>query len=340
VLLVVGTITAVAAGVPFPVMGILFGQLVDDLNGATCAASSDASGFTYSDTINTKVVALVGVSIALFVLLYTYTICWSILSQRLASRLRERYFRSLLRQEPAFFDSSAGTGAAAVSSRLQADIAVVQAGTSEKVGLFIGSVCFFLTAYIIAFVKEPRLAGMLVSMVPAFVIMSLVGGIFVQRFSMRASDAMAAAASIASEALGHVGVVQVFGAASRLEARFADHMQSAREAGIRKAFITSIQAGLLYFIAYSANALAFWQGSKMIADAMAGQGDGSSVGRIYTVILILVDGEYPHSPFVSSSQLSLTCFLSTSMCNTWFCCSYLASICGCHSCLQASAPRY
>jgi hypothetical protein len=46
---------------------------------------------------------------------------------------------------------------------------------------------------------------------------------------------------------------------------------------------------LLYFIAYSANALAFWQGSTQIADMVEGNG-GASVGDIYTVILLLVDG--------------------------------------------------
>ncbi|MCV5153568.1 hypothetical protein OFC46_27150, partial [Escherichia coli] len=50
----------------------------------------------------------------------------------------------------------------------------------------------------------------------------------------------------------------------------------------------AVQAGLLYFIAYAGNALAFWEGSRMVADAMAFNG-GATTAQIYTVIFILVD---------------------------------------------------
>jgi hypothetical protein len=50
------------------------------------------------------------------------------------------------------------------------------------------------------------------------------------------------------------------------------------------------QAGLLYFIAFSANGLAFWQGSRQIASAVESNTGGITVGATFTVILILVDG--------------------------------------------------
>jgi hypothetical protein len=51
-----------------------------------------------------------------------------------------------------------------------------------------------------------------------------------------------------------------------------------------------LQAGLLYFIAFSANGLAFWQGSRQIASAVELNIDGITVGDTFTVILILIDG--------------------------------------------------
>lgn len=274
-------------------MGILFGELVDDMNGATCDAQSSASSrpdpFAYEPQINDKVLKLVYIAVGALVLIYTYVLCWSLVSQRLAARLRDAYFRSLLRQEPAFFDDRR---AGEVSSRLHGDIQAVQSGTSEKVGILIASVSFFVTAYVVAFIKEASLAGMLVSLVPAFMIMAMIGAAFIQKFSGVMSDATAAASSIASEALSHVGIVQAFGAAPRLEAKFAGHMRIARAAGIKKAIAAAVQAGGLYFIAYSANSLAFWQGSRKVAALMEGRNDGASIGRIYTVVFILVDGTY------------------------------------------------
>ncbi|KAK3315675.1 P-loop containing nucleoside triphosphate hydrolase protein [Apodospora peruviana] len=287
-LLLVGTIAAIAAGVPFPLMGIIFGQLVDDMNGATCAtdSSSDANPFAFEGAINSKVLLIVYIAIGAFVCIYVYVVSWSLVSQRLAQRLRARYIAALLRQPPAFFDARVAAGE--VSSRLHGDMTAVQAGTSEKVGILIASISFFVTAYVIAFIKQPRLAGMLISLVPAFLLMSLVGGRFFGKYLGRASEGIAKGSSIASEALEHVTVVQAFGAAPRLETKFAKHVAEARDAGIRKGLVAAVQAGMLYFIAYSANALAFWQGSHMVVNAMNGHGD-DTVGQIYTVVFLLVD---------------------------------------------------
>lgn len=282
-----GTISALAAGVPFPLMGIVFGQLVDDMNGATCAAeNSNADPFKYEKDINDKVLIIVYIAIAAFCLIYIYVLSWSLISQRLAARLRNKYVSALLRQPPAFFDTRAAGGE--VSTRLHGDMAALQAGTSEKVGVLLASISFFVTAYVVAFIKQAKLAGILVSLIPAYLAMGLVGGAYFQKYMIRAAGAIASASSIASEALKNVIVVQAFGAAPRLEAKFADHMAAARDAGIKRGMSAAVQAGLLYFIAYAGNALAFWEGSRMVADAMAGKGS-ETIGQIYTVIFILVD---------------------------------------------------
>ncbi|KAK3936781.1 Leptomycin B resistance protein pmd1 [Diplogelasinospora grovesii] len=288
-LLVVGTISAAAAGVPFPLMGILFGQLVDDMNGATCAAEAEQSSFAYAGAIDDKVLKLVYVAIGAFFLIYAYVLSWSLVSQRLAQRLRARYVASLLRQPPSFFDAGRGVTAGEVSSRLHGDITAVQTGTSEKVGILIASLSFFITSYVVAFIKQPKLAGMLLSLIPAFLLMSLVGSYFVKKYAGRAVVSIEAASSIASESLSHVAVVQAFSAAKRLEAKYTEHVAIAQKAGIKKAVAAAVQAGLLYFLAYSANALAFWQGSRLVVDYMRGEGDGSTVGQVYTVVFLLVD---------------------------------------------------
>ncbi|PHH82567.1 hypothetical protein CDD82_5587 [Ophiocordyceps australis] len=289
-LVMLGTLAAIAAGVPFPLMGLLFGQLVDDMNGVTCAVDTGQNApSSYQSAITDKIVKTVIIAAVSFVLVYVYVVCWNIVSQRLAQRLRLRYVSALLRQPPGFFDSHASAGE--VSSRLEGDIAAVQAGTSEKVGIVIGSLSFFVTVFVIAFAKQPRLAAMLSSMVPVFLAMALVGGALLQKYAGQAAAAIASASSLASEALSHVSVVQAFGANARLEAKFAHAMATARTAGIRSSVVAATQAGLLYFIAYSSNALAFWQGSILIANAMDGWGNGSTIGQVYTIVYLLVDGK-------------------------------------------------
>lgn len=155
---------------------------------------------------------------------------------------------------------------------------------------------FFVTAYVVAFIKNTKLAAMLVCLIPAFLMLAGFGSYFSAKFASIMSDRIASASSIASETLSNIPVVQAFGAGPRLEAIFASRMDAAKTQGIKKAFVAAVQAGMLYFIAYAANALSFWQGSKQITEAMANDGKGATVGDIYTVILLLVDGRQPITP--------------------------------------------
>lgn len=272
-LIISGTFCGIGAGIPFPLMGILFGQLIDNFNSATCAAESNDSGtgssdpFQYESAINDKVGKTAWIGAISLVLIYGHLTCWNIISQRLAQRLRTRYVSALLRQPPSYFDTIGNSSQ--VSSRLQGDITAVQAGTSEKVGNIITTLSFFVTVFVIAFTKQPRLAGILICMLPAFLLSGTLCGKYAGKYIVHQTDATNSASSIASEALTHVAVVQAFGAGPRLEARFAGHMARARKYAISKAAIAAVQTGLLYFIAYSGNALAFWQGSLIIARSVS-----------------------------------------------------------------------
>ncbi|KAL3496016.1 P-loop containing nucleoside triphosphate hydrolase protein [Aspergillus germanicus] len=283
----VGILSAIASGVPFPLIGIIFGQLLDDFNSATCSASSTSeSDSDYQGSINDKILLIVYLAIAQFVLIYVHLSFWTLNGARLAQRLRETYLQNLLRQEPSFFDN---LPPGEVASRLNGDIQTIRSGTSEKVGICLSSFSFFVTAYIVAFIKDTKLAGMLVSLIPAYFLMSFVGSHYIEKYSGLMSNYAATAASIASEALSNFVVVQAFGANARLEEKFSKALKSSEHEGLKKAAAVGIQSGVLYFIAYSANGLAFWQGSRKIAQAVADDSSGTTVGATFTVIFILVE---------------------------------------------------
>jgi ATP-binding cassette, subfamily B (MDR/TAP), member 1 len=289
VMLFVGFLSSIASGIPFPLIGIIFGQLLNDFNSASCtSAETSESRSTYQDSVDRKILLILYLAIAQFVTIYVHLSCWSCSGARLAQRLREQYLQRLLRQEPLYFDKLPPGEA---SARLNGDIQAIRSGTSEKVGICISSLSFFVTAYIVAFIKDVKLAAMLTSLIPAYFLMSMVGSHYIEKYSGLVSDHTAAAASIASEALSNVMVVHAFGASARLEGKFAKVLKTAEGAALKKAAAVGIQSGALYFIAYSANGLAFWQGSKQVADVVHRNAEGASVGAIFTVIFILVEGE-------------------------------------------------
>lgn len=284
---------AIGSGVPFPIIAIVFGQLLDNFNDVTCT-EENGGGDTSSDSnsINHEILLIVYLAIAQFVLIYGHLTCWTLYGARLAQRLRERYLKNLLRQEPSFFDN---LPPGEVASRLSSDIQTIRSGTSEKVGITLASFSFFVTAYIVSFIKDWELAAILLSLIPAYLLMSFVGSHYIEKYSGLMSDYAASAASIASEALSNIVVVQAFGANARLEKKFAGALKSSETQGLKKATAVGIQSGVLYFIAYSANGLAFWKGSHRIADSVRDGTAGVTVGATFTVIFVLIEGKlmYP-----------------------------------------------
>ncbi|CAG8947886.1 unnamed protein product [Penicillium salamii] len=308
--LFVGLASSIASGVPFPIIGIIFGQLLDDFNAVTCSESSGSgSDSDEQGGINSKILLIVYLGIAQFVLIYIHLLCWTMTGARLAQRLREKYLQNLLRQEPSFFDN---LPAGEVASRLNTDIQTIRSGTAEKVGICISSFSFFVTAYIVAFIKDYILAAMLISLIPAYFLMSFVGSHYIEKYTGRMSDFAASAASIASEALNNIVVVQAFGANNRLEEKFSKALKDSETEGLKKATATGIQAGVLYFIAYGANGLAFWQGSRRIADSVRDGTAGATVGSTFTVIFVLVEGKSTVSVIMECllTQLIATLLLS------------------------------
>ena len=306
-ILLTGFVASIASGVPFPIMSIVFGQLVNGLNSATCEVS-EADASAHQNDINSKILMIVYVGIAYFALIYIYTFCWNLSGERLAQRLREKYFASILRQDATFFDN---LPAGEVSSRITGEISVIQQGTNEKVGIVINSVSFFIAAYVVAFIMEPKLAGMLVSLTPAYLIMALGGGYFVQKYFGQSMKSTGEASSVALEAFSNTTLVHAFSANARLEESFVNKLSPSLKAGVLKSVAMAVQAGLLYFIAFSANALAFWQGSRQIADAIQFDTSGVTVGAVFTVILILVDASLILSqaaPFLRSFDAATVAF--------------------------------
>ncbi|SNX84804.1 related to multidrug resistance protein 4 [Melanopsichium pennsylvanicum] len=286
ILLVIGTIAAIGSGVPLPLIGILFGQLIDGFNSSGCGGSSAPTNKAlFLSSVNDKVEKIAIIAAVNFFLIWTYTTCWSNLGERLVRKMRQRYLRAVLRQDMAFFDT---LKPGEVGTRLSADLLTIQNGTSEKMGILISSLSYFVTSYIVAFIKLPKLAGQLVSLLPAFAIVSVFGSRFVAKAQKKTSTHLSHASSLAAEALNNLPVVQAFGSQPRLSNIYQSHLELARKQGTLKALAAACVLGSLFFVGYSANALAFFSGSNLIASS----GNPSTVGSVYTVIFLLLDASF------------------------------------------------
>jgi len=294
--LVVGTVSAIAAGVPLPIIGVLFGKMVSGFNEQACVAHSlappdPAQQADFLQAVRHHVEQIIIVAAVNFALIWIYTSCWSFLGERIVRRLRERYVRALLSQDMSYFDM---LPSGEISTRLGENLIAVQNGTSEKVGILLSSVAYFVASYITAFLLLPVLAAQLISLVPAFLLVSLLGAHFVSRYTSRMSSHLSDASSIAAEALHNLPIVQAFQAQAPLGQLFHTHLVLVRRSGMYRALSAATMLGCLFFVAYAANALAFHSGSRMVSDRIRTDGDNAAntVGHVYTVIFLLLDASF------------------------------------------------
>lgn len=303
-LLVVGIIAAIGAGVPLPLIGLFFGKMVDGFNDASCTQRSGQTLFQeqrdkFLDGVSDHVVDIVIIAAVNFALIWTYTVAWSTLGERTVRRLRQDYVRALLHQDMEFFDAMAP---GEIATRLSENLVTVQNGTSEKVGILIAAISYFVTSYIVAFILIPALAGQLISLIPAFLIVSLTGAYFVSRYTEAVQEQLAHAMGIANELLSNLSIVQAFGAQMPLGVLYGRHLQKAQRSGILRAIAAGVMLGCLFFVGYSANALAFYSGSRIVIDGLK-DGQTQKVGAVYTVVFLLIDASFvigQISPFLQT----------------------------------------
>lgn len=77
-------------------------------------------------SVNTDVLYLVYIGIAMFAATFIYTATWIYTGEATTRRVREAYLRAVLRQNVAYFDT---IGAGEVTTRIQSDTHLIQEGS-------------------------------------------------------------------------------------------------------------------------------------------------------------------------------------------------------------------
>jgi ATP-binding cassette subfamily B (MDR/TAP) protein 1 len=133
---------------------------------------------------------------------------------------------------------------------LTADAQTVQSGTAEKVGIFLQSLSYFVAAFIVGFILNARLTGILfAAVIPSMTLVIVIGTSMLNRFSKEVSDDTTSAALIAEAAIKSVQVVQAFDAFDTLTTAHKAHLTDAMRVGIKKAVAGAVLLGSVFFIA-------------------------------------------------------------------------------------------
>ncbi|KAH9949128.1 P-loop containing nucleoside triphosphate hydrolase protein [Amylocystis lapponica] len=217
---VVGLLAAIGGGAAMPLMSLFFGNLTKQFvqfsltiasakNGDSAAQAQVepmANQFRHSAAVDASYLAYIGAG--MFACTYAYMYIWTYTGELNVKRLREQYFKSVLRQDVAFFDH---VGPGEVATRIQSDTHMVQRGVSEKVALAVSFASCFTSGFIIAFVRSWRLALALSVMLPCISLSSTVMSHFISKYTTLALGHVAMSGTFAEEVISAIRTTHAFG---------------------------------------------------------------------------------------------------------------------------------
>ncbi|KUJ06999.1 P-loop containing nucleoside triphosphate hydrolase protein [Mollisia scopiformis] len=288
-ILVCGILLAIAAGAPLPIIGVIFAKVIDNFP-------------LTEDEVRNRIWQLLAVAIAYFVVTWGYVFCWGVIGAQISRGLRTQMVNRALGLDQTYFETQCPD----ITSRLTADAQTVQSGTAEKVGIFIQSISYFVITFIVAFILNARLTGILfAAVIPSMILVIIIGTSILNHYSNRVLEGTSSAASIAEGAIKAVQVVQAFDAFESLTADHENHLTRAMKDGVKKANTGAIMLGSIFFIAYAANALAYWQGSKLVRNNIS----TGSAGTVYAIVFLILDASFvigAAGPFIQSFSHAAT----------------------------------
>lgn len=280
----IGIICGAASGTAQPLMTILFGNLANKFLASSNPSLTDQQKIDYflaaAHMVNDDAIYLVIIGIASFVVIYVYMAIFVYTGEVITQRIRKEYLRAILRQDIAYFDS---LGAGEITTRIQSDIQLIQDGISDKLPLNVAFISTFITGFIIAYVRNWKLALVMTCILPCIVGSAIVMNKFVSSYQQVELEHVAKAASIAEEGISTVRTVKAFGMNAHLAKLYESRNATAFTASRRRAVASGMGIGAFFFCIYCAYALAFYFGSKLVAN---GEVQGGIVMNVIFSVLI------------------------------------------------------
>ncbi|KMZ57070.1 hypothetical protein ZOSMA_89G00200 [Zostera marina] len=277
IMIAVGAIAAAASGVSFPILIILFGNLID-------AFGKESGTSKLLDEVARISLLLIYLATGSGFSSSLRVICWTISSERQTWRIRNSYLKSILRQEIALFDKDGNTGK--VIGRLSVDTALIQLSIGEQMGLFIQSFAWFIGGYVIAFYQGWLLTLIMISSIPPLLIASVVMFRVQNKFSLREQAAYGEAANIVEQTISSIRTVVSFNGEKKAVDSYNQNLKIAESKSRRQEFGKGLSSGVAISFIYFGWALGVWYGGRLILNS------GYTGGKVVNIILSVLTSSF------------------------------------------------
>ncbi|OPJ81788.1 hypothetical protein AV530_014340 [Patagioenas fasciata monilis] len=291
-LMIVGSLLAIAHGSSLPIMMIIFGDMTDSFvsSGSTSISENISSVNSSSDiyaaleedmTRYAYYYSAIGACVLLAA--YIQTSFWTLAAGRQIKKIRQKFFHAIIRQEIGWFDVN---DVGELNTRLLDDVSKINDGIGDKVGLLIQSLTTFIAGFIVGLIRGWKLTLVILAVSPVLGLSAAMWAKILSSFTDKEQAAYAKAGAVAEEVLAAIRTVIAFGGQEKEIKRYRKNLEDAKRMGIKKAITSNISMGAAFLLIYASYALAFWYGTTLVLN------DDYTIGNVLTVFFSVLIGAF------------------------------------------------
>eukprot|EP00644_Phytophthora_capsici_P003960 jgi/Phyca11/6938/fgenesh1_pm.PHYCAscaffold_15_\ len=283
-LMFLGTIGALAAGVSQPIQIVLFGDVLNTLN--------PSDGSDIEDGIQSVAINFVIVGVSVFVAGTFQVACWTITASRQAKRIRSEYVSAIMTKEIGWFDVNEPMQ---LGSRVAEATVTIQEGMGRKVGDGLNFFSMAVSGLVIGLVKGWQLALILLAFTPFIAFTAFLAMKVLSTATQAGLESYGKAGAVAQEALSNVRTVHMFNSINHFISKYDNALSMSTKAGIKKGLAVGWGTGLMFGTVFCTYAGGMYFGALMVAnDNLDGNhctGSGCyDGGRVLTVFFAVIMG--------------------------------------------------
>ncbi|CAM0141670.1 unnamed protein product [Umbelopsis sp. WA50703] len=278
ILVFIALFCSICVGAIQPVSTIILGKFLQNFS----ALLLGPPGTDILSPVIPVILIFVYLGTANLVLGYVCQCFWVLSGELQTRRIRKKYVHSILRQDMSWFDQATD---GSLTTRLAADTNIIQDGISEKFGLLVQCCSQFLSGVIIAFVRGPRLAVVLLAALPLMAGIGMFVTSGIRKFTILGQASYASGGAVAEQAISGVRTVHTFSLQQRFIDLYKVEVHKAYLVGRRKGIVLGLGFGGFMFTLFGSYGLAFWYGYTLIINHVNNM-NGSDVLVVFMSMMI------------------------------------------------------
>jgi ATP-binding cassette subfamily B protein len=231
--------------------------------------------------LNRAALGMFAVVAALAMATYARFSLISWLGERVGADLRRAIFEHVITLSPGYFETARSGD---ILSRMTADVSVLQTLVGSAISMWLRNVLMAVGALALLVATSPKLAGIVVLVVPLVLVPAIVFGRREKRLSRLSQDRIGDLGAYAEETLAALPTVQAFTHEARDRWLFSARVEASVAAAVRRIRTRALLILVVILLGFGAITFSLWVGGR---DVIAGRMSGGDLAAFvfYAVML-------------------------------------------------------